>query len=105
MNGLPGKQEALATALITGLARKTGDSTGDSAQLMAQGRGALAAQIAEVAGKHNIPVLQDFALSQALQKMPVGTQIPDPLFRALAGLLEFVFRQEEALAREHDEQE
>lgn len=95
MNGLPDKdQETLATALTRG--------DGDSAQVLAQGRGAAAGQMTALAGKLKIPVLQDFALSQALQRMPVGTRIPDPLFRALSALLEFVFRQEEELARQDE---
>lgn len=71
---------------------------GDDAQVLAQGRGMAAAQIAATAQEHNIPVLQDFALSQALQKMPVGARIPEPLFRALAGLLDYVFAEDSALA-------
>ncbi|MEY4642774.1 MAG: hypothetical protein RLZZ227_2768 [Pseudomonadota bacterium] len=88
-------REALATALSR--------QPDDKAQVVAQGRGARAEQIAQIAEEHRIPVLQDFALSQALQKMPVGTRIPDPLFKALSGLLDFVFRQEAELARDDDE--
>jgi flagellar biosynthesis protein len=96
MNGLPDKgREALATAL--------GREQGDSAKVVAQGRGATAEQITQIAEEHKIPVLQDFALSQALQKMPLGTRIPEPLFKALSGLLDFVFRQEAELAHRDDE--
>jgi hypothetical protein len=49
-------------------------------------------------------VLQDFALSAALQKMPVGTQIPEPLFKALSGLLDYVFREERELAKQDAEE-
>jgi flagellar biosynthesis protein len=98
MNDSPDKgREPLATALTR--------QDGDGAQVVAQGRGATAAQMTQVAGEHNIPVLQDFALSQALQRMPVGTQIPEPLFRALSGVLDFVFRQEAELAKIDDEEE
>ena len=88
--------ETTATAL--------GNTPGESAQVLAQGRGETAAHIAAVANEHNIPVLQDFALSQALQKMPVGTQIPEPLFKALSGLLDYVFREEAELARQDEEE-
>lgn len=54
---------------------------------------------------HGIPVLQDSALNQALQKLPVGTQVPEPLFRALAGLLDYLLREERALARQREENE
>jgi flagellar biosynthesis protein len=78
---------------------------GDSAQVLAQGRGAAATQIAATASENNIPVLQDFALSQALQKMPVGTQIPEPVFKALSGLLDYLFREEAALAQDEEQKE
>jgi flagellar biosynthesis protein len=87
------RPESTATAL----SRKVGDDGG--AKVLAQGTGEAAAQIAAVATEHNIPVLQDFALSAALQKMPVGTQIPEPLFKALSGLLDYVFREERELAK------
>jgi len=95
MSGLPDSApNSLATAL-----RREQDA---KAQVLAQGQGANAQRIAAVAAEHNIPVLQDFALSQALQKMPVGTQIPEPLFKALGTVLDFLFREEEELAQQHD---
>lgn len=98
MSNLPGNgaENAGTAALATALGRNAGDA---GAKVLAQGTGAAAAQIAAVAAEHNVPVLQDFALSAALQKMPVGTQIPEPLFKALAGLLDYVFREERALAQ------
>jgi flagellar biosynthesis protein len=102
MNGLPDSgQDSLATGPF---ATALGRTPGDSAQVLAQGRGTSAAQIAAVANEHKIPVLQDFALSQALQKMPVGTQIPEPLFKALSGLLDYLFREEAALAKQDEEE-
>jgi type III secretion system FlhB-like substrate exporter len=77
---------------------------GDSAKILAQGRGQVAGRITTVAGEENIPVLQDFALSQSLQRIPVGTTIPDPVFRALGALLEFLFMQESRLAEEDENQ-
>jgi type III secretion system FlhB-like substrate exporter len=98
MNGLPDSKQVAGfetAPFATALGRDN-----DGAQVLAQGRGATAAQIAAVASEHNIPVLQDFALSQALQKMPVGTQIPEPLFKALSGLLDYLFREEAELAKQ-----
>jgi flagellar biosynthesis protein len=100
MSGLP---DSAPNSLATALKREGGES-GEQALVLAQGRGAAAEQITAVAAEHNIPVLQDFALSQALQKMPVGTAIPEGLFKALSGLLEYVFREEAELAQQ-DEQE
>lgn len=96
MSGLP---DSAPNSLATALKRENDDQ----AQVLAQGRGETAEQIAAVAAEHNIPVLQDFALSQALQKMPVGTLIPDPLFKALAGLLDYVFREEAELKKQEEQ--
>jgi flagellar biosynthesis protein len=97
MNGLP---DSAPNSLATALKRQNEEA----AQVLAQGAGAVAAEIVAAAQEHNIPVLQDFALSQALQKMPVGTRIPEPLFKALSGLLDFVFRGEAELAQQHEEE-
>lgn len=97
MSGLPDSaQNSLATAL-----KREREQT----EVLAQGQGAAAEGIVAAAEAHNIPVLQDFALSQALQKLPVGTQIPEPLFKALAGLLEYLFREESLLAQQHEKTE
>jgi len=96
MSGLP---DSAPNSLATALRRESAES-GERATVLAQGTGAAAEQIVAVADEHNIPVLQDFALSQALQKMPVGTAIPEPLFKALSGLLDHVFHEEAQLARQ-----
>lgn len=98
MNAL---NDAATEALATALSQRDGAS----AQVLAQGRGEGAAQLASLAQEHNIPVLQDFALSQALQKMPVGTQIPEPLLRSLSALLDYLFQAEAELARRNGDRE
>jgi flagellar biosynthesis protein len=80
-------------AAATALQQK--GSTG--AEVLAQGRGSTAQRITEAAADHGIPVLQDFALSQALRQVPIGSRIPDPLFRSLSGLLEYLFRLDHEL--------
>ena len=103
MSGLP---DSAPNSLATALKRANSDSEdGEGAQVLAQGRGATAEQIVAAAAEYNIPVLQDFALSQALQKMPVGTQIPEPLFKALSGLLDYLFREEAELAKQDADKE
>lgn len=96
MNGLP---DSAPNSLATALKRQNEED----ARVLAQGTGPVAEQIVAEAVEHNIPVLQDFALSQALQKMPIGTRIPEPLFKALAGLLEFAFHEENALAQQDED--
>lgn len=97
MSGLP---DSAPNSLATALKHENAQ-----AQVLAQGQGAEAERILTVAAERKIPVLQDFALSQALQKMPVGTQIPEPLFKAVAGLLEYLLQEEQKLARQQEETE
>ncbi|MDY6982755.1 MAG: EscU/YscU/HrcU family type III secretion system export apparatus switch protein [Pseudomonadota bacterium] len=97
MSGLP---DSAPNSLATALKRER-----DQTEVLAQGQGAAAERIVETAAAHNIPVLQDFALSQALQKLPVGTQIPEPLFKALAALLDYLFREESLLAQQREKTE
>jgi flagellar biosynthesis protein len=97
MSGLP---DSAPNSLATALKRQNEET----AQVVARGSGAAAAEIVAAAAEHNIPVLQDFALSQALQKVPVGTRIPEPLFKALSGLLDFVFREEAELAQQDEDE-
>ncbi|HTR01063.1 MAG TPA: EscU/YscU/HrcU family type III secretion system export apparatus switch protein [Candidatus Acidoferrum sp.] len=70
----------------------------DALTVVAQGSGALARHITELAQRHNVPVLQDFVLSENLSRVPPGARIPDHVFAALAAVLEFVQREDEMAA-------
>lgn len=64
-------------------------------RLIARGDGALAEQIERTARKHNIPILQDFALSKQLSNIPLGDDIPEALFFTLANLFGYILELEE----------
>lgn len=103
MSGLPDSApNSFATALKHEREHTHGDRT---SRVLAQGEGAEAERIVAAATAHNIPVLQDLALSQALRKLPPGTQIPEPLFKALAAVLDYLLREERLLAQQHEETE
>ena len=101
MNGLP---DSAPNSLATALKHERAQGH-EASRVLAQGQGAEAERIVAAATAHNIPVLQDFALSQALRKLPPGTQIPEPLFKALAALLDYLFREEHLLAQQREETE
>lgn len=69
------------------------------AMVVAQGSGAEAERIETLARRHGVLVLQDFVLSERLGTIPVGSRIPDPVFDALAVMLEFL-RNEDERAKE-----
>ena len=59
-------------------------------QVVAQGHGALARGIEATARLNNIPVLQDFALSQELASIPLGNEIPEDLVFSIATVFDYL---------------
>lgn len=60
-------------------------------KLTASGAGLTAEAILKIAEEHGIPLHQDPALSEALAQIPVGSEIPEELYVAVAEILAFVF--------------
>jgi len=61
--------------------------------VVAKGKNALALRIRKVAGEHNVPIVENPPLAQALYKScDVGQEIPAHLYRAVAEILAYVFR-------------
>ena len=85
MDKLPGQPSATALNL----------DPQEGARVIAQGKGELAKKMENLAREHDIHILQDFALSQNLSRIPVGTVIPDPVYKGLAAVLDFIFIQEQ----------
>ncbi|MFQ5718818.1 MAG: flagellar biosynthesis protein FlhB, partial [Acidobacteriota bacterium] len=62
--------------------------------ILAKGKGRIAGRIREAARKHRIPVLTDPPLARLLESVgTVGQEIPDALFRAVAGVMAWVTRR------------
>ncbi|WP_026279784.1 EscU/YscU/HrcU family type III secretion system export apparatus switch protein [Thioalkalivibrio sp. ALJ16] len=60
-------------------------------RITASGSGLTAEAILRVAEEHGIPLHQDPALSEALAQIPLGSEIPEELYVAVAEILAFVF--------------
>jgi flagellar biosynthesis protein len=58
--------------------------------VIAQGHGALARAIEATARANNIPVLQDFALSQELASIPLGEELSEDLLFAIASVFDYL---------------
>ncbi|MFN3165147.1 MAG: EscU/YscU/HrcU family type III secretion system export apparatus switch protein [Pseudohongiellaceae bacterium] len=67
----------------------------DGPAVVAQGYGALASAIEGTARNFNIPVLQDFALSQELASIPLGEEIPEDLVFAIASVFEYLMSMDD----------
>lgn len=61
-------------------------------RLLASGKGALAAEIVATARRSGVPVISDPGLAESLAELPVGKEVPENLYRALAGVFALVYR-------------
>lgn len=60
--------------------------------IIAKGAGVIAKRIKEIAREHNIPIVEDKPLAQALYKnVEINEQIPENLFQAVAEVLAYVY--------------
>lgn len=59
--------------------------------ITAKGQGALAEEILRLAEEHGVPIHEDAALAQLLLKIPLGEEIPEALYVAVAEVLAFTF--------------
>jgi flagellar biosynthesis protein len=66
-------------------------------RLLAKGDGALAERIIEIARQHDVPLVQDAQLTQLLCQLPLGEEIPPELYVAVAEVLAYVYRLNDAL--------
>ncbi|MEO7715641.1 MAG: EscU/YscU/HrcU family type III secretion system export apparatus switch protein [Capsulimonas sp.] len=66
---------------------------GDAPKVVASGKGFVAEDIVRVAKENNVHIRQDAALAGALSSLEVGSSIPPELFRVVAEVISFVYRQ------------
>jgi flagellar biosynthesis protein len=67
-------------------------------QVVASGRGQLAERIIALAEAHDIPLVNDPALAQTLSRLELNTEIPPELYLAVAQILAYVYRLDNAAA-------
>mgnify|MGYP001809797589 CR=1 FL=1 len=66
----------------------------DAPRIIATGSGATAEEILALAAEHDIPLRADPILTEALAQIPLGDEIPQGLYVAVAEVLAFVFALE-----------
>jgi flagellar biosynthesis protein len=72
-------------------------AAGDKApQIAASGAGEIAKKILELAKEHDVPIRRDDSLTEILAKLNVGFEIPPQTYRAVAEILAFLYRTDEA---------
>lgn len=60
-------------------------------EVVAKGRGDVAANIIAAAKKHGVPLQEDAVLAAALSRLDLGQEIPRELYVAVAEVLQFVW--------------
>ncbi len=61
-------------------------------QVLAAGRGVVAAEILRVAREHHVPLYEDAGLAEALARLDVSEFIPRELYAVVAEVLAYVYR-------------
>lgn len=60
-------------------------------RVTASGQGAVAERIMEVGSAHDVPLFENEELTVALAQIPLGEEIPEALYVAVAEILSFVY--------------
>ena len=63
----------------------------DAPRVTASGRGPVAARIEALAREHGVPLQEDPQLAATLAQVPLGEEIPQALYAAVAEVLAFVY--------------
>lgn len=74
-------------------------------KVVAKGRGGIADRIRELAVEHGIPIRQDDALVELLAQVDLDREIPQELYAAVAEILSWIYRANEAMKQEFFEHE
>jgi len=61
-------------------------------QVVAKGKGHIAATIRDLARKHRVPLVEDKPLARALFKVKLDSTIPQDLYRAVAKILAYIYK-------------
>lgn len=66
-------------------------------RVVAKGEGLIAEQIEAVARQNDVPLLQDSLLASVLVNVPLGDEIPENFYFAVAEVLAHIYRINEAI--------
>lgn len=68
-------------------------------KITAKGKGYIAAQILELAKKHNVEIREDGDLAHLLSKLDIDTVIPLEAYAAVAEILSYIYKTNDRLKR------
>jgi flagellar biosynthesis protein len=65
-------------------------------KIVATGAGEIAKRIIELAKEHDVPIQRDDTLVDILSKLDLGYEIPPETYKAVAEILAFLYRTDQA---------
>lgn len=74
------------------VALKYDDEAGTAPVVVASGQGDIAERIIELAQEAGLQITTDPDLSELLAQIPIGQEIPEELYQAVAEVLAYVYR-------------
>jgi flagellar biosynthesis protein len=81
------------------VALKYDENRDDAPRIIAVGEGYLAEKIIEIAEKENIPLVENTEVVSKLVHLPVGVEIPQELYEAVARIIIFIYKLEQENAQ------
>lgn len=66
-------------------------------KIIASGEGFLGDKIYQIAKKKNIPIYKDPSLAKTLSNLPLDSEIPEPLYKAVALVFSYIYKIENEL--------
>jgi flagellar biosynthetic protein FlhB len=94
MTQVPEADVVVTNPIHLAVALKYDRQSMNAPQVVAKGARIIAEKIKEIARENNVPILENKPLAQSLYKMvEVGDTIPESLYKAVAEILAYVFRQ------------
>ncbi|MBN1308480.1 MAG: EscU/YscU/HrcU family type III secretion system export apparatus switch protein [Chitinispirillaceae bacterium] len=79
------------------------ERTDRAPKVTAKGEGLIAQRIKEIARENGIPIRRDDALVELLAPIEIDREIPQELYAAIAELLSWIYRANNALRKEHSQ--
>lgn len=66
-------------------------------RVVAKGEGNIASRIEAIAAEHDVPLVQDDVLASVLVNVPLGDEIPENFYFAVAEILAHIYRVSESI--------
>ncbi|MCK5227322.1 MAG: flagellar biosynthesis protein FlhB [Desulfobulbaceae bacterium] len=99
MEEVPSADVVITNPTRLSIALKYDSASMTSPTIVAKGAGVIAQRIREIAMEHNVPLVEDKPLAQALYKtVEVGETVPENLYQAVAEVLAYVYSQKRKAA-------